>query len=314
MSAPTAAVLICTRNRVEDLACTLSSIEAVERPPGMLIAIVDASDEEAAQANWSTVQQLTALNVEYYRFRGSPAGTRQRNYGIDRLPCSVRIVHLIDDDVTVLPGYFCRISRTLTRYPGIGGVGGFIVEQDSTKNGTRAARPHWLQRLFLLSSRKPGRVLPSGHTSPVASSSEPRRVEWLSSCASSYRRDVFDTYRFDPSVEGRSPRLEDLDFSYRVSQSWKLLAEPRARLIHRPSTSNRRDTESFAAESLARRYWFVEKNVRHAFRKPAFWWATFGHMLAATTSSRPEKWAVLRGLWHGVRTVWKRDHPLLCRQ
>lgn len=309
MPAPTAAALICTRNRVEDLARTLRSIAAVERPPGMLIVIVDASNEEAAAANQRTVQQLTALNVAYHRFRDAPAGTRQRNYGVDRLPRSIRVIHFVDDDVIVLPGYFHRLSQTLSQHPEAGGVGGLIIDTENP----RPARPHGLQQLFLLSSRRPGRVLLSGHTSKVAPNPEPHRVEWLSSCASSYRRDVFDAYRFDPTVEGRSPRLEDLDFSYRVGQSWQLLAEPRARLVHRPSPSHRRDARGVAAESVPRRYWFVEKNIRHPLRKPAFWWATFGQLLAAATSSASEKNEVLRGLWHGIRTAWTRDHPLLAR-
>jgi GT2 family glycosyltransferase len=309
MPAPTAAVLICTRNRVEDLARTLRSITAVERPSGMMIVIVDASDEAAATANQRTVQQLTALDVAYHRFRGVPAGTRQRNYGVDCLPRSIEMVHLIDDDVIVLPGYFYRLSQTLSQHPDAGGVGGLIIE----KERPRPARPHGLQRLFLLSSRRPGRVLPSGHASGVAPNSGLHRVEWLSSCASSYRRDVFDTYRFDPSVEGRSPRLEDLDFSYRVGQSRPLLAEPRAQLVHCPSASHRRDAIGTAAESVPRRYWFMEKNIRHPLRKPAFWWATFGQLLAAATSSASEKSEVLRGLWHGIRSVWTRDHPLLAR-
>jgi GT2 family glycosyltransferase len=121
---------------------------------------------------------------------------------------------------------------------------------------------------------------------------------------------VFDTHRFDPEVEGRSPRLEDLDFSYRVGRIWKLLAEPRAQLIHRTSRANRRNVADFAAEAVPRRYWFVEKNIRHPLRKPAFWWAMLGRMLALLASPNPEKEEVLRGHLRGLRDVWRRHHPL----
>jgi hypothetical protein len=46
-------------------------------------------------------------------------------------------------------------------------------------------------------------------------------------------------------------------------------------------------------------------------RKPAFWWATLGQLLATVSSRKPYKWESLRGLWQGIRAVWLRDHPLL---
>ena len=309
-SAPSEAVIICTRNRPADLARALHSIAvAAAEPSALLILIVDASDEDATQANREMVSRMEELNVQYNAFHGSPSGTRQRNDGLDQLLPSVEIIHFIDDDVVVLPGYFRHLAQTLRRHPEAGGVGGLIIEADSSQ----PVRPHWMHRLFVLSSIQSGRILPSGHTTTIHPERGLQRVEWLSSCASSYRREVFETHRFDSSVEGRSPRLEDLDFSYRVGQLWHLLADPCAQLIHHPSAANRRKTEDFAAESLPRRYWFVEKNIRHPLRKPAFWWATFGQLLAAATSQKSTKWSVFRGLCAGIRTIWHRDHPLLRR-
>lgn len=307
-ASPVQAVIICTRNRPDDLYRTLRSTAASEARSPMLVMIVDGSDKSQSRRNRRVVADLEAIDIRHLPFPETPAGTRQRNYGIDHLPSSVEVVHFVDDDVTVLPGYFDRLAQTLSRHPDVGGVGGLILDPNASNPRHRS---HLFRRLFLLSSARPGRVLPSGHVSALTPSPHPFPVAWLSTCASSYRRTVFDRYRFDPAAEGASPRLEDLDFSYRVRRSWKLLAEPRARLIHTPSAVNRRSAKDFAAESLPRRYWFVEKNIRHPFRKPAFWWATFGRLLAVLTSNKPEKWAVLRGLLQGMRTVWQRAHPLL---
>lgn len=309
-SAPIQAVIICTRNRAEDLRRTLGSIAALKDRPEMLVLVVDGSDESQLRASRRASVQFETLDVAHLPFKGSPAGTRQRNYGLDHLPPSVEIVHFIDDDVVVLPGYFRRLTATLARHPTVGGVGGVILDRDASETGVAA---YLLKRFFLLSSSSPGRVLPSGHVGSLTPNAERIPVEWLSTCSSTYRRAVFEQYRFDPRVEGPSPRLEDLDFSYRVRRSWTLLAEPRARLIHYTSAVNRRSVEAFAAESLPRRYWFVEKNIRHPLRKPAFWWATFGQVLATLTSSHPRKKEALRGLLRGVRDVWRRAHPLLRR-
>lgn len=303
------AVVIATRNRPEDLKRTLRSIEQASQSDELLVVVVDASDLPQAFSNQQYIEAHTSLHIQYHSFPGSPAGTRQRNYGVDLLPSSVVIVHFIDDDVEVHPDYFRHLATTLHNHPEAGGVGGYITETTSNTSN----RPAWIRRLFLIESPQIGAVLPSGHVSRCRceETHDVYPVDWLSTCASSYRRDVFDDYQFDPAAEGPSPRLEDLDFSYRVSQSWNLLFQPRAELTHYPSSVNRRPAQQRAAERIARRYWFVEKTIRHPLRKPAFWWATFGQALAILTSSKDHKWDALRGHLQGIRTVLMRDHPLL---
>lgn len=308
-SAFTEAVVIATRNRPDDLRRTLESIARQEKAEALLVLVIDGSDAEALDKN-KTTATLSSLKVGHLRYPGRPAGTRQRNYGIDHLPAGVEIVHFIDDDVTVQSGYFRRLAETLRAHPEAGGVGGLVLEPEQGFAGN----PHlWTKRLFMLDSRLPGRILLSGHTTPAMTNGSDLcyPVEWLSTCASTYRHTVFNRYRFDPRAEGRSPRLEDLDFSYRIGEKWSLLIKPGARLIHHCSSINRRDAERFAREAVVRRYWFIEKNIRHPLRKPAFWWSVLGQLLARLISRKPERNASLRGLMRGIRTVLRRDHPLL---
>ena len=303
------AVVIATRNRPVDLKRTLRSIEQAAHSDKLLIVIIDASDASQAESNRRFIASNLTLHVLYCPFSGRPAGTRQRNYGIDQLPSSVRIVHFVDDDVEVHPEYFHHLTAALRKHPDAGGVGGRILESSTVES----ARSSWIGRFFLLGSTSAGSVLPSGHVSYLNEANRPQSVQWLSSCASSYRREVFNAHRFDSAVEGPSPRLEDLDFSYRVHQSWPLLFEPKAQLTHYRSSVNRRSAREWWAEATARRYWFVEKNIRHPLRKPAFWWATLGQALALIASSEPEKWDALRGHLEGIRTILRRAHPLLRR-
>jgi GT2 family glycosyltransferase len=307
------AVVICTRNRPGELRRTLRSVAAQSGAEERLVLVIDGSDHKLAEHTATVIQNWhdDRLPFYYHRFAGPPAGTRQRNIGIDLLPSSVTVVHFIDDDVTLQDEYFDTLINALRETPSLLGVGGLICPPE---NGSSRPRPYWVHRLFLLRTDQPNRVLRSGQTTSTwrtGSSTQP--AEWLSTCASSYRRSVFQTHRFDPEATGPSPRLEDLDFSYRVAQEGPLAVVPEAKCVHHVSPRNRRSGASRTRERIARRYWFIEKNLDHPLNRLAFWWSVVGQFVALVVSSKSESRAGLRGILQGIRTVWSRNHPLLRR-
>lgn len=306
------AVVICTRNRPGELAQTLQSVAAQPGTGTRPVLVVDGSDSEESDRTARVVEDCRReeLPFYYHRYSGAPAGTRQRNAGVDLLPPSVDVVHFLDDDVTVKEQYFEKLSNALAQHPPLLGVGGII--KDPTHGSPRPSI-HLGHRLFLLRTDHPSRVLPSGHVTPAwpLPNRPLQSAEWLATGASSYRRAVFDRHRFDPAVAGQSPRLEDLDFSFRVSQDGPLAVVPDAECIHRTAATDRRNNAAIARERVARRYWFVKKNLDHPFNRLAFWWSIVGRMLALAVSSHPESNAILRGLLRGIRTVLSRSHPLL---
>lgn len=305
------AVVICTRNRPTELARTLESVAQQPGAENRPVLVVDGSDQDEAEHTATVVQDWRddALPFHYHRFERPPAGTRQRNAGVDLLPKTVDIVHFIDDDVTLRDRYFDTLVDALREHPSLLGVGGLILpsECDSFR-----PRIHWGHRFFLLGTNEPNRVLPSGQTTSAWSTNDPiQPAEWLSTCASSYRRRVFRTHRFDPNARGPSPRLEDLDFSFRVAQDGPLAVVPEAECVHHVSPRNRRSSAATTRERIARRYWFIEKNLDRPLNRLAFWWSVVGQLVAVLVSSDPNSSAALRGLLRGIRTVLTRDHPLL---
>jgi hypothetical protein len=64
-------------------------------------------------------------------------------------------------------------------------------------------------------------------------------------------------------------------------------------------------------EQVARRYWFVEKNLESGPHRLAFWWSMLGKLLILLVSSHPDRDEALCGFMRGIRTVWRRDHALL---
>lgn len=315
----TEAVVICTRNRPDELAETLRSVAAQEGAAHRLVLVVDGSDPIPAKRTEQVLLRLrdAGLPVQYHRYSGPPAGTRQRNKGVDLLPTSVQFVHFIDDDASPQAGYFDLLTGALRQHPSLLGVGGLIsLPADSSTNPrSNATLSHLLQRLFLLRANQPSRVLPSGQTTPAWPAPNPglQPAEWLSTCASTYRRTVFSRHRFDPDVEGPSPRLEDLDFSFRVAQDGPLAVHPSAACVHRRSSQNRRRTAARVRERTVRRYWFVEKNLGHYANRLAYWWSLLGRFFVLLVSSHPDRAPALRGVLRGIEMVWTRNHPLLRR-
>ena len=298
------AVIVCTRNRPADLARTLASIAAQGGAAPRVTLVVDASEADVQARNAEATRTSGARHLAY---AGRPSLARQRNAGLDVLPEEVGVVHFLDDDVELRSGYFQRLNAVFAD-PSAGGAGGRIVEP-----GDRDRRPaaSAVQRLFLLASRAPGRVLPSGATTPAQTPALARQtpVDWIGGC-SAYRRALLERHRFDERLEGYSLD-EDLDLSYRVGREAALVVEPDAVLVHHRSPLNRADVRRGAHDAVVHRYWFLEKNLRHPLRKPAFWWAALGRVLAAAASRHPDADAVLHGRLDGLRIVWRRAHPLL---
>lgn len=306
------AVVICTRNRPEELEQTLDSIAAHPPSVDLLLAVMYASDAEQRTRTRSLVEGFDPLPSVHWSYTDTPSLARQRNAALDRLPASVEIVHFIDDDVTVHPGYFEALSAVLRSHSDVGGAGGVVVEpmQEASSSSTE-----WLRRLFFLSHSDAGRVLPSGYAtnaqSPRPSEARSlRKTEWLSGCSSSYRRTLMERHRFDEVLTGYS-MLEDLDLSYRIHQQARLVVQPEARLTHRRAPRNRFDAERYGRALTVHRRWFVEKHFDTPSARLAYWWSLVGRLLAILASSDRHRPAALRGLLRGVRTVLSRDHPLL---
>lgn len=131
LSSPAEAVVICTRNRPDDLKTTLESVATQSGATTRSVVVVDGSDSALASETAVVVENWSDRRPFYYhRYSKRPAGTRQRNTGVDLLPSSVEIVHFIDDDVTLKPGYFETLSTTLQQFPSPVGVGD-IVESEN---------------------------------------------------------------------------------------------------------------------------------------------------------------------------------------
>lgn len=299
-AAPRYAVLICTRNRPDDLARTLASLDDQRMPGPLALFVVDGSSPDVRRRNRSAVH-ATRVPSRYLPFCDRPSLPRQRNRGLDALPPSVEIVFFLDDDVTLHDGYLCTIAALFDRRPAVGGVGGRQVPPPPERASSVLRR--MARYIFLLDHPAPGRLLPSGHISGYhrVSTSTPFEVEWLCGFSCAFRRSLLQMERFDPDLDGYA-LFEDRDVSIRMAQRTTLMVHPEATLTHHVSPINRYDVARFHHTAVVNRHWLVRKHRQAGLSRSAWAWSLFGQWMALRMSTRDAAPAQ-QGFWAGLREV-----------
>jgi GT2 family glycosyltransferase len=270
---PRGIAVICTKDRPNETEMSCAAAHAAS--PHMPILVVDASTTDQTQrvCKRLTHQHGSALTLVYRKAR-RPGLARQRNEAVAACrELGIDIVHFIDDDTEVSPGYFDAIERRFLQDPTVVGIGGIINNQPTID---------WLpvRSFFLLRSRRRGSVLRSGRNMlgqyPDTQASD--HVDWLNGCSMSYRLTAFDHVMFDDRLKG--PSLgEDYDFSFRLSRKHKLAVEPEARCIHHVTPTVRSSRRAVARQGTENTYRWVIENRALGMSRLAFWWATFGDVV-----------------------------------
>ncbi|MCX8178205.1 MAG: hypothetical protein N3F10_07985, partial [Candidatus Bathyarchaeota archaeon] len=121
-----------------------------------------------------------------------------------------------------------------------------------------------------------------------------------------YRKEVFEKFSYDENLEKASPfaYYDDFDFSYSVSKAYKLILNPKARYVHKTSFKAHYHESIFITNSIKiqNHYYLVKK---HGFSKWAFWWSTFGLLIAHALLSIKDRDNILafRGLIDGIKRI-----------
>jgi hypothetical protein len=298
-------VVICTRNRPDDLARALALSQ--ECSPGIAMLVADASDEP----HDVTVKDVASHFPTCELLFCAPGLARQRNQALDwvrRERPDIQVVHFIDDDTEPLTGYFAAIESVFAREPDVGGVGGVVV-------GEKPPRFLLIKRAVGLSSPKAGVVLASGQsTMPYIEEWLPSTPQRLPGCAMSYRLSHIAQLAFDNRLEGYSYG-EDVYFSFALSETHRLAVEPRARVRHRLSPANRHSRAQMARDGLPVRHRFVRENRQRGLRLTSFWWSVAADIVMrgvkGVVTADGTSLAVARGMVRGTLDILR--HPLPTR-
>jgi GT2 family glycosyltransferase len=295
-------VVICTRNRPEELEKALADVRAVA--PSLEVLVADSSEPEQKVHVRRVVVDTTSCSL----LDCAPGLARQRNQALDWIRdqrADIQVVHFIDDDTEPASDYFAAVERAFSADPRLGGVGGVVVNQPFP-------RFQIAKYAFALYSPRPGIVLRSGRsTIGHYEGHEAVHAQWLPGCAMSYRLEAIGAIRFDDRLEGYSLG-EDLYFSYALSRTHRLTISKDARVVHHLSPINRHSAERISRERIELLHRFVRENRDRGLRLSAFWWSVVGeallHFAHAIGARDAEALARARGV--AIGGVHALRHPL----
>lgn len=314
-----ATVVICTRNRHDDLREAILSIKSQDWP-SFDILVVDNGDDPRIEGLAKT------LGVGYVRAPDKPNLPYGRNIGWKHAKGD--IVVYCDDDIVAYDGWLRALMETYGE--GVGGVGGLseiasdagLLEQELV--AARGLKGLLLKLLaWLLDYRGAGRVSGTGQVSGFAGITKLSEVDHLQGCNMSFRRDLLEKAGgFDEFLGLGYPFRDDTDGSWRVKMlGYALLYQPGARVFHKLSKTDPKFYRRNYYYRNLEHIWFVFAN---GFPKGILGWPRLVVQQVADTFvyaalAVREKNAVvftsaLRGKLAGLALVWKKRSLLRARR
>ena len=257
-------IVICTKNRPKEIETSCTTAHVVS--PHLPILIIDASTTEATRNVCENISRKYGQSLDLiYRRASQPGLARQRNEAVDICRhLGVNVVHFIDDDTEVMPGYFDALEHRFQQEPSVIGLGGVILNQPEIHFMT-------IKSFFLLVSHRRGSVLRSGRNMPgqYPGTKATDSVEWLTGCSMSFRMSVFDKEMFDSHLQGYSMG-EDYDFTFRVSRKNMLAVEPSATCIHHMTPTMRSSVRTLSRQRTEATHRWVNRTQGHGYVPSGF--------------------------------------------
>lgn len=296
----TTSIIICTRNRLPDLINCLTSLTGQTKKPDQVI-IVDSSSVSLSNCSefhaFFNTTQFPASQLIYRHTQ--PGLTLQRNVGISL--ASGSLTYFFDDDVILSPNYLEKMTAIFETHAHYAGGMGTITNMAPYKNNFF----RWQRKFFLLQrDYAKGSFTFSGMPTHAYGQQQFQSVDVVGGCCMVFRTRLLQEYTFDEKLPYYAA-LEDVDFSWRISQKHKLFYNPAAQLEHHNSPLNRDKLyESRAMYMRHYRYHFF-KNV-YSEKKIILithWWSIMGLFIEALLFER--SMTSIQGYLHGLLTPLK---------
>lgn len=289
-------LIVCTYMRPKAVLTLLESVEKQELYPNEIIIVDGSTNNETKEV----FKRRNFRNLQYFLVNVETRGlTKQRNFGINRVANDVNIICFLDDDIVLTKSYFKVLLETYKKYPNIGGVGGYILNEVSWKllrKGEKAKFTEyeidgWVcslssrniirKKMGLLSNLQPC-IMPefsNGFSvSNLPPSDEVYNVEYFMGGVSSFKKEVVDTIKFSEYFEGYG-LYEDLEYCLRVSKKYKLLVNTGAKLYHYHEEGGRPNRYTYG-KMVIRNGWYVWRTkYNHPSIKARFKWNAIALLL-----------------------------------
>lgn len=297
MATLTCSLVVCTKDRKQDLLRTLYSVMAQQVKPDELV-IVDAGQDDDL---YGQLHEIVGADLKLIYERSRPGLTLQRNHAIRHSIGD--IIAFIDDDVILNQLYIQNMMSTFQEDVSgeIVAVLSRIVNYHITSSG-RVARcfkvplMKFISHVFMLPSLGSGKFKPSGFPSVPHHRTKLLHVECLSGGSTAFRRRIFEQVAFDENLSG-SAQGEDVDMALQIRAiGGKIVYQPDSFLEHHPSSTARQNQDMvWRTMVLNHHYLFLKHSSRSLGAILAFAWALIG-LIILTISNRERLHGVLFGL------------------
>lgn len=264
-------VVLPTRNREKLLLGLIEKLISFESQISQVI-IIDSSDipiviDESLKFPFELIYRHTLICSAAY----------QRNLGLTLVSTDSDYIAFLDDDVIPGENYFANLIQTLETYSGIG-ISGIAVDHSIRETqGFDSKFPFQFKKMFGLTGRDWGGVLPSGVAIPVSeASSEIVFSNWLIGC-SIWKFSAIKDLRFENFV-GQS-LSEDVIFSMRANGLGRLIVDPRVIFDHSQEVSGRPNLFNFWRMWVTNRRRLIQLFQGSGMSYRAFYLANFGQLL-----------------------------------
>jgi GT2 family glycosyltransferase len=228
----------------------LASLAAQTRLPDEVIII----DED--ESSRELVDRFPKLNICVIAVPGS--ASRKRNAGVEATRSDTTLVGFMDDDIVVEPTAIEAMAAFWKlEAPGLAGAG--CNYANAPRGFGQGLKQLAVWSTIGLYESRPGSVARSGFQTRITDFRETVYVRWLPSGATFYAKGILKEFRFDEWFENYS-YLEDLDFSYRIGEHYKLAVVADARFYHYPSQFGRPSAYQFGKKEVLNRLYFVSKH------------------------------------------------------
>jgi glycosyltransferase involved in cell wall biosynthesis len=301
-------VIICTKNRVQEITKCIKSVLIQTLQPDEIV-IIDGSDTEAL--NLEIKRCFNEKRIVYVHSK--PGYTYQQNIGIDA--SSGDILIFLDDDVVLDKDYIKNIIYVFDNDFGkkVGGVSGEIIAETQDDNLVKRVFKlgnQILATMFFLNRYGDGKFLASGLPKVIKSGSVDKitNIEYLHGCDMAFRREVIREFRFGDDLPGYIGGADD-DIAYRISRKYQNIYTPFAKVFLQDVPSTMGSKYAKMKKTMENHYYLFRKNLPQDLKhKFAFWWSVVGLfvMEGITMVVRGDSSGV-RGLVSGMREILKRN-------